>query len=161
MAKIDKLLSKAQEHLEPDEEVLKSVLGAYEAEILGQDSVRNGILIATDRRLVFYAKKLTGYELESFSYSNISSLEQGKTMMGHTITFFATGNRVNVKWIKEKDEFMAFMDIVKGQMGKKSDGAPAAESNLDKLKKLGELKDAGVISEEEFAAEKAKLMEDL
>lgn len=33
-----------------------------------------------------------------------------------------------------------------------------AESNLDKLKKLGELKEAGVITEKEFAEQKAKLL---
>lgn len=39
--------------------------------------------------------------------------------------------------------------------------APAAESMDDKieqLKKLGELRDAGVLTDEEFAAQKAKLL---
>ena len=38
--------------------------------------------------------------------------------------------------------------------------APAApqEDKLDKLKQLGELKASGVLTEEEFAAEKAKIM---
>jgi hypothetical protein len=36
--------------------------------------------------------------------------------------------------------------------------APAAESTIDQLKELGELKSQGVITEEEFAAQKAKLL---
>ncbi len=36
--------------------------------------------------------------------------------------------------------------------------APAAESTIDQLKQLGELKSQGVITEEEFAAQKAKLL---
>jgi len=36
--------------------------------------------------------------------------------------------------------------------------APAAPSTLDQLKQLGELKDQGVLTEEEFAAQKAKLL---
>jgi hypothetical protein len=36
--------------------------------------------------------------------------------------------------------------------------APAAEDPLDKLKKLGELRDSGVLTEEEFAAQKAAIM---
>ncbi len=36
--------------------------------------------------------------------------------------------------------------------------APAGESTIDQLKELGELKSQGVITEEEFAAQKAKLL---
>lgn len=37
--------------------------------------------------------------------------------------------------------------------------APAGESSLiDQLKQLGELKDQGILTEEEFAAQKAKLL---
>jgi putative oligomerization/nucleic acid binding protein len=35
---------------------------------------------------------------------------------------------------------------------------PAAESTIDQLKQLGELKSQGVITEEEFAVQKAKLL---
>jgi Short C-terminal domain len=36
--------------------------------------------------------------------------------------------------------------------------APAGESMLDQLKELGELKSQGILTEEEFAAQKAKLL---
>ena len=36
--------------------------------------------------------------------------------------------------------------------------APAADSTIDQLKELGELKAQGVLTEEEFAAQKAKLL---
>ncbi len=36
--------------------------------------------------------------------------------------------------------------------------APAPESRIDKLKDLGELKQQGVLTEEEFAAEKARIL---
>jgi len=35
---------------------------------------------------------------------------------------------------------------------------PAAESTIDQLKELGELKNQGILTEEEFAAQKAKLL---
>jgi hypothetical protein len=66
MANKDKLVSQAQPHLESGEPVVAAVMGAYEAKIVGNDTVRNGVMLATDRRIVFYAKKLGGYELESF-----------------------------------------------------------------------------------------------
>lgn len=57
MAKIDKLLSAAKEHLEPTEQVLAVILGAYETKMMKSETVRNGIFIATEKRVVFYAKK--------------------------------------------------------------------------------------------------------
>jgi hypothetical protein len=36
--------------------------------------------------------------------------------------------------------------------------AAAAESTIDQLKELGELKSQGILTEEEFAAQKAKLL---
>jgi hypothetical protein len=60
MSKLEKLLSQAQEHLEDNEQVLTAVQGAYEVKRMGSDSARKGALIATDRRVVFYAKKMTG-----------------------------------------------------------------------------------------------------
>ncbi|HEX6687597.1 MAG TPA: SHOCT domain-containing protein [Solirubrobacterales bacterium] len=36
--------------------------------------------------------------------------------------------------------------------------APAASSTIDQLKELGELKSQGILTEEEFAAQKAKLL---
>jgi hypothetical protein len=59
---------------------------------MGSSTVRSGIFLATDRRLIFYAKKMGGYDFESFPYANVSSFEQSKGMMGHSMRFFASGN---------------------------------------------------------------------
>ena len=90
-------------HLDADEEILASIMGAYETEIMGNDSVRNGVFLATNRRLVFFAKKLTGFDFESFPYDKISSLEAGKNLMGKKVTFFASGNKAAMKWINDGD----------------------------------------------------------
>ena len=95
--KIDKLIQLSREHLDDEENAIEVVMGAYETEWLGIDSVRTGIFIATDTRLVFFAKKIFGFELESFPYSNISSIEMGKGLMGHSISFFGSGNKVSMK----------------------------------------------------------------
>lgn len=169
MAKAEKLLDQARPHLEPDETVRAAVMGAYEAKVMGSDSIRNGVLIATDRRVVFYAKKLGGFDLESFPYGNISSFEHGKSMMGHQVAFHASGNKVNVKWLQPPNEFAAFLDVVKQAMNAKHiapapPAVPAVASVapptdvMSLLKQLGELRDAGVVTSEEFEAKKAELL---
>ncbi|MBC9822745.1 PH domain-containing protein [Terrabacter sp. MAHUQ-38] len=180
MAKIDKLLEQAKAHLDPDEQVAAAIQGTYETKVLGSDSVRTGILIATQRRIVFYAKKLGGYDLESFEYKSVSSFEQSKSMMGHSISFFASGNKVNMKWISDAAAMQQFVSAVKQQMASSSGGhAPAAipgrnvsqpvaptneppaddkSAIIEAIKQLGALHEAGILTDEEFSAKKAELL---
>jgi hypothetical protein len=71
MAKLDKLLGQAQEHLEPGEQVLAAVEGTHEID----DLDRASIMVATDRRVFLYSKKLVGRYLQSLPYADISSFE--------------------------------------------------------------------------------------
>ena len=161
MAKIDRLLKKAKEHFHDEERALQIVLGAYETTLMGDDFIRTGIFIATDQRLLFYAKKLTGFDLEAFPYANISSMEMSKSLMGHRIRFFASGNSVEMKWIQHGD-VRAFVDTVKAQMAVvKSSNASSSEQPIDlvdQLERLGELHAVGVLTAEEFSAKKAEIL---
>lgn len=164
MAKIDKLLKHAKEHFDDGENALQSVLGAYETEIMGTETVRNGIFVATDQRLLFFSKKLTGFDLEVFPYPNISSMEMGKNFMGHHIKFFASGNSIKVKWITQGD-VSAFVDTVKAQMtAEKSNKSITSQQSTDFAKQLEQLKQlhaAEVLTDEEFLAKKALILERL
>ena len=117
MAKIEKLIKDAQSHLEAGERIITAIMGAYEIKIAKNDSVRKGILLATDHGLVFFAKNLTGHYLEVFPYSIIRSLEIGKTLMGHHISFIASDNRVSMKWINAGD-VQHFVQVVKKRIVK-------------------------------------------
>ncbi len=96
-------------------------------------------------------------------------------MMGHHVTFHASGSRVNVKWLQPPNECAAFLDAVKAAMNAKhrvpnaSPNAPTAPpsppvppSSADEivatLHKIGELRDGGVLTTEEFEAKKAELL---
>jgi hypothetical protein len=165
MAKLEKLTDQARDHLEPGEVIRAAVLGTYETKIMGSEAIRAGILLATDRRVVFYAKKLTGYDLESFPYGNISSFEQGKNMMGHNLTFYASGNRVHVKWIPTDVDLAKLTQEVKTAMNARHvtvqpapQAAVAQPDVMGQLKQLGELRDAGILTQSEFDAKKAELL---
>jgi hypothetical protein len=163
MAKLDKLLDQLGDHLEEGETVEAAVMGAYETKVMGKDSVRTGIFAATNKRLVFYAKKLAGFDMEVFPYENISSFEMGKSMGGHTLSLFASGNRAQMKWIN-KGDLPGLVSTVKGRMGKQAEASVGASADAgggdlaDQLRKLAALRDEGILTDEEFAAQKARLL---
>ena len=160
MAKIEKLVERASEHLDDDEQILEAVDGQYETERMGTDSSRAGVLIATDQRLLFYAKKMTGFELESFSYKTISSFERGKSMMGGSLKFHASGNSVSMKWITA-DNLDEFVSTVKSKMNEAQAGGSQSTSDdpAEQIRKLAELRAADILSEEEFSAKKQELLD--
>lgn len=176
MAKIDKLIEQAKAHLNAGEQILAAVQGTYEAKLMGEDWTRSGIFLATQARLVFYAKKMGGYDLESFGYDKISSFEQSKSMMGHTVSFFASGNRVAMKWISDQAAMQQFTATVKSHLHGSLqpmvpgtnvaqphvDGAPSGPASeddiMDKIRKLAELHQAGILSDDEFSSKKAELL---
>jgi hypothetical protein len=64
MATYSKNLKKVKEHLDFSEKIIFSCYGAFKTKVMGSDSQRNGVFIATENRIVFFANKLIGYQLE-------------------------------------------------------------------------------------------------
>lgn len=158
MAGLKKNLKELQPHLSEGEEVLAHVFGAYETKIMGNDSLRNGLMAATNKRLIFFAKKTFGFDMEMFEYSNISSVEASKSMMGHTITFFASGNKASLKWIHEGD-VPAFIETVRAKSSKPAPASSAPAPDVyDQLDKLAALKDKGILNEHEYETKKQALL---
>ncbi len=76
-------------------------------------------------------------------------------------TASAVGGRVrrhqNQRWAQQEEEQSGQQQAPAAAAP--AQAAPAAEpSMLDQLKQLGELKDQGILTEDEFAAQKAKLL---
>ena len=94
---------------------------------------------------------------------------ESKNMTGHSFCFFASGNTVSMKWIKDDAAFGQFAELVTECAGTKPAGAlqaspwrtapPSSDSNVfEALERLGKLRDAGVVTAEEFEAKKAELL---
>ena len=161
LASLQRLQELVREHLEAEEKVLHSVFGAYETKRMGNDTIRNGAFFATNLRLVFYAKRTFGFDMEVYPYENISSFEIGKSLMGHKISFFASGNKVKMKWI-QKGDVVDFISYVKSRMGKSSfvnNTNPSDVQDIpEQITKLAQLVDSGILSQDEFQAKKAELL---
>ena len=113
-----KLMEGVGQHLEAGETVQCMVDGAYEVDSTRRDAVRNGVVLATDRRVLFVAlKAFEGHVVESFAYPDIDDFEQSRGMMGGSISFTASGSRVTVKWIPPGSAFTRFCDLVRHNSG--------------------------------------------
>lgn len=137
--------------LQADEEVLLISNGLYEK--------KNGAVIATNRRVLFLDKGLVGLTHEDFPYDRISSVQHQTGMMLGSMKIHASGNEAEIKSMgKEAAKNMA--EIVRGKLAEKQASPPAAssESVASQIKTLAELRDAGALTEDEFAAQKARLL---
>ena len=155
-----KLIDLSNQFLEPGEEVLAAVAGQYEKPKPGgqKEHIRTCILLATDRRVLFYAKKITGHDVESLPYSLISSIIEGKNLMGHNVQVIAPGHFVDVKWIKNAVELEAFVQTARARMGRPASQATSEADAMDQLRKLAELRDSGVITPDDFDNKKAEIL---
>ncbi len=144
-----------------DEEVLDAVIGAVDGKYLGVNGKQNGVLVLTPTRVLFYWKKmLGGYKSEDYTLEKISSINSGKGMMTSNVKIHASGNSLEMDWIPKDDNADDFVKAVKAQMPayKPSTSQPVIDP-ADQIKKLAELRDAGILTEEEFSAKKKQLLD--
>lgn len=161
MAKKTKNLSLVKETvLNENEEIQYSIFGTYETKTLGQETVKNGVLVATNKRIIFYAKRFSGYDLENFDYNKISTFELSKKFTGNTLSFYSSGNKVNMKWINdaELDDFIAYVNNKMQGPKEQPSQTENKNDNLDQIKQLKELLDMEAITQEEFDLKKKQLL---
>lgn len=145
-----------------DEEVENLLIGTYNA--------GNGVLVATNRRLVFVDKGfLYGLKVEDFPYEKISSIQYETGLLLGKLTIFTSGNKAIIDNTQKK-EVRAFGDWVRARISApranqiKEPTTVSDSSNdqiIEKLERLGKLKESGVIDEEEFKQQKNRILNSL
>ena len=171
MASIRKLTDLAGKHLEPGETILSVVKGTYDAAMFGKrrNTYGDGILMATDEKVVLYGKKWTGYELKIVPYASISSVEMDKGLSGYRVTVVNFGNEpLTMKWINSDNlwgidygDANQFVEDVKAKIMEHSQQNTQSESGVDvadQIRKFAELKSEGIITDEEFESKKQALL---
>ena len=128
----------------------------------------NGLVVLTDRRVIFTSAGIANSRFEDFSYDRISSVQHTGGLMLDGLTIFASGNKAELKSML-KDRAKEIGEYIRRRISDPSAVAPplpeaapppSAEVSdpLERLRKLGELRDAGVVSPEEFEEKKRKLL---
>ncbi len=123
-----------------------------------------GLVVMTDRRLLFVQDGMMSKATEDFPYSKISSVSWQSGMTMGTIVVFASGNKAEITNVHKKDG-KSIVDSLRERLA--DSPAPAAPAQVqqvaapdlaDQLTKLAALRDQGILNEDEFAAQKAKLL---
>jgi Bacterial PH domain/Short C-terminal domain len=166
---------------------LESVLWDGEAVdmiVSGQYGGGTGLLVLTDRRLLFYKEGITSGKNVDFPLDKVSSVEFGKGMLLGKIVIFASGNKVEIGNVdKNHGRLLAehVRNRIHGQAGSATPAAPAVPASpsfappstegavasgaetlrayVDQIERLGQLRDAGVLTEDEFQTKKAQILE--
>ena len=112
-----KLFEGVSQHLEAGESIQHVVDGVYEGDATRTDAGRHGLIVATDRRLLFVAVTAYGkHDVESFRYPAITSFEQRRGMMGGSVSFATDQTRATVKLIPPGSAFTLFCRWMQNQV---------------------------------------------
>jgi len=159
---VGKELKKLPGLLLETEKVLNLARGTYDG--------KQGLVVLTDRRVMFMDEGAFRSRLEDFPYSKVSSIQSEKGMMHGKLTVFASGNKAEIRNVVPKERAVEIGDYVRHRIAEghaaEVTSAPAAVNSTahdpyEALRKLGELRDAGVLTTEEFEAKKTDLLDRL
>ena len=140
-----------------DENVEKIIQGTY--------NNGNGILVCTNKRLIFIDKGfLYGLKVEDFGLDKISSVQYSTGLLLGKLTIYASGNKSVIDNV-DKTQVRTFGDFVTNKINtKQSDNSSSKKSNDDdddivsKLERLAALKEKGILNDEEFQIQKNKIL---
>ena len=96
------------------------------APVQGHYSDRAGLLVATQRRVIFVDKGWASLRVEDFPYANITSIQYSTGMVFGEIIIFASGNKAGITQLA-KAETVAFADLARNQINQLSAPSPLSQ----------------------------------
>ncbi|TKX33322.1 PH domain-containing protein [Campylobacter taeniopygiae] len=136
------------------EKVKKAAQGTY--------NLATGLLVATDKRLIFIDKGFINLKVETFLYDKISSIEYSTGLIFGEIVIYASGNKAKIKNM-EKNETKDMAEFVREFIQSNNNQETAKQTNTNndlmaELEKISDLKNKGIITEDEFKTMKEKII---
>ncbi len=146
----------------------------------GQYGNGMGLLALTDRRLLFLKDGIMSQTSEDFPLDKISSIQWSSGMVFGKILVFVSGNKTEITSVG-KAQGKAIVDSVRNRISSASASASASappppppppppqppppapqsattDDPIEQIQRLAGLRDAGILTEEEFAAKKAQIL---
>ena len=151
-----------KKQLSAGEKVLASCEG-YTGKLFatGEDSQKNGALIVTDRRVVFFSNRLFGSDLETIPTKNITSVETTSKLGHKTVTIHTSHDAIEFKTLEADTLAECLAEIDRQRHGTAtSDSQPTpAPEPAERLQQLSELHKNGILTDAEYKEKRAALVE--
>ena len=169
-------LIEAKRRISNDEKIVDYLLGLS----FGGLAIYTGMILLTNKRLILFIPKPAGMvgDVIGCSYEYSSQLEDiiellnERNLMSHSITIRDKGGMFkaskDLKILESDSQFQLFVNSFNLQKNEssKSNNIQTTQiiqqsDNLDKIKKLKEMLDLGILTTEEYEMKKKQLLEDL
>lgn len=148
-------------HLHDGETVRRIAQGTYEN--------NQGILVLTDVRLLFLFHGIVGQAKEDFPLKLISSVQTKKGFASGELKIFVSGNNAVISGVINTD-LDPLADALREGMAKQHAPAhspdparaasqPAEADPFETMQKLASLRDAGILTDDEFEAKKKDILD--
>ena len=135
--------------------------GAGGESITGWDRDRrigNAFTIITEQRVLVIANHLRGYDQHTIPYDSISAVNLNSGLVSTRLSLQTRGATYHLSVTSSDDDEVE--DAVEWLRGRRRQGekTTSADDPLDRLEKLKDLHDNGVLTEKEFEEKKASLL---
>lgn len=158
MGAVDKALEAVKNSLGAGEVILGSITATRVEK--GNSGTERGVLVATSERIIYRGSALFGMGTSiEWRFTQLNGIAATKSMMFEHVELNGGGSVV--KFLVQYGEAQSFVSQANQAMAKVGYSAPSGESTdglAAELSKLADLYSKGLLSEEEFATAKRKLI---
>ena len=183
--KVENLTNALKEQIPQDEKIIVVVEGILETLVLSEYTLESrlgsvsrpeekplrhgeGIFAATDKRLIMYQKTSKAENLRIFEYDTISAVETSRSWRGAQVVI-SNDEKMRIGYINSQDEAVEqFTEYIRKKQVEdaepsSSDPSPSEPTSdiANQIRGLAELKDQGILTEEEFNSKKQDLLDRL
>ena len=151
-----------QEKLMPDETLEAHIKGWLDRKT-GQGVIQhNGQFVLTNKRACFYSKVPFEEIFETIPLSKITSVETSSLMDYRVLRVHTAHDDLEFKTLEPKALFDSVVAHLERLRNEPTAGSVAFTASVDfvtnQIRKLAELRDAGLLTDDEFNAKKAELL---
>ena len=162
---VRKELKRLPDKLEHEEELITLASGSFEG--------GTGLVVVTNRRLLFLEQGRFKDKLEEFPYDRVASISTEKKLTAGKVKFsISGGGRHEISNVTRKERVDEIAGYVRRRISPGTESAPAplatpmgsAEAPNDvaaRLRRLEDLKAEGLITDEEFQQKRTDLIQEL
>lgn len=153
VAKDHPLKDQVLDALEPTERIVVAASGSYDGKLT--------VLTVTEKRILVVSRDVIGPQgaSQTIALDKVSSISEKTGITVGSIRISTSNDEIEVEKVATA-EAKAVVSAARRALEQNSAPSPAstADDGLDKLQKLADLHAAGVLTDEEFAAAKAKAL---